>query len=621
MGGYGTGSRILSILLVGLVLGALGLLEPLIRFWSRFHQVGQPWFLVIAVYLGFGLVCALAASIVVSAALATRSVQRRPIVYAAYYCAGAFALAAVLIAAPLLRRELQGLQFPISYWVLYPALLLLAAIAATKLTPHFVQPLLSMLIGYPSGRISRSRLVAVLVIAGLLVPLTAYKGLSAERWPSGRPARAGLRSRPGSQPVQNLILITIDGLRADHVGAYGYARPTTPVLDSLASRGALFEQCFTQGSRPELAMASLFTSLCPTSHAVFERENHSARLAQDVETLAEGLRDAGLHCIGLMNGPCLARETGLAQGFDELVEFHYGYLELFPWRYLQKLKLVASPELVPLSTLFFRAETVVTEALQQLRRLRGQPFFLYLNLVDTHQPFIPPRRFESAFLSSGATPTEPEELWKMRWPVLKKLPGERVLSNADALRFVDLYDDTIRYVDGEIARLMARLETLGLARNTLVIVTSDRGTEFLEHGQMLDYSELLYDELIHVPLIIAMPGQTAPIRVTPSVRLIDLLPTLHEVFDLPPLRSAQGQSLLPLTTGSQGWKAVPAYSESYTYVALRTPEYKIMVPKHEAGGALCFDLVSDPGEARNLQGQSGVCDSLGLVLEQMRRGF
>jgi arylsulfatase A-like enzyme len=620
MGAFGTGSRILSMLLVGLALGALGLLEPLIRFWSRFHQLGKPWFLVIALYLGFGLVCAVAASIVVSVALATRSVQRRPVVYASYYFAGAFALAAVLIAAPLLRRELHELLFPMSYWVLYPVLLLLAVLGTAKLTPHLVQPLLGALIGYPSGRISRSRLIAVLAVVGLLVPLTAYKSLSAERWQSGREARSGLRSRPGSQPVQNAMLITIDGLRADHVGAYGYARPTTPALDSLASRGALFERCFTQGSRNELAMASLFTSLCPAVHAVREREDRSAQLSQDIETLAEGLRDAGLHCVGLVNGPFLTREAGLVQGFDELVEFHHGYLDLFPWRYLQRFRLVAPPDQIPQS-IYFRAGTVVDEAIRQLHRLRGRPFFLYLNLADTQQPFIPPRRFESAFLASGANPMEPEELWKLRWPMLRKLPGEPVLSHADLLRFVDLYDDTIRYVDSEIARLLGRLALLGLDRNTLVVVTSERGTEFLDHGQMLNYSELLYDELIHVPLILAMPGLDAPARIAPVVRLIDVMPTLHEVFDLPPVRRAQGESLLPLITHARGWSPAAAYCESYTYVALRTLEHKIMVPKHEAGGVLCFDLLTDPDETHNLQGQSAVCDSLGRVLEDLRRGF
>ncbi len=620
MGAYGAGSRILSMLLVGLALGVLGLLEPLIRFWSDFHQVGKPWYLVVGLYLGSGLVCSWVASLAVSPALASRSAQRRPVVCAAYYFAAALALAAVLIAAPLLRREVQALQFSVSYWVIYPVLLALAALAAVKLTPHLVQPLLGAAIGYPSGRISRSRLIVALLIIGLLIPLTAYKGVSAERWSSGRPARAGLRSRPGTQPAQNAILITIGGLRADHLGAYGYARPTTPALDSLAGGGALFERCFTQGSPNELALASLFTSLYPPAHAVRGSEGRSAELSQDIETLAEGLRDAGLHCIGLMNGPFLSRQTGLTQGFDEVVEFNHGYLDLFPWRYLQKFRIVAPPDQIPQST-FFRAGTVVDEALRRIRRVRGRPFFLYLNLADAQQPFIPPRRFESAFLSSGAAPTEPEDLWRMRWPVMKRLPEEGALSAADVLRFVDLYDNTLRYVDGEIGRLLGGLASLGLTDRTLVVVTSDRGMEFLEHGQMLSYSELLYDELIHVPLIMAVPGLSAPGRVAPIVRLIDVLPTVHEIFDLPPARQARGQSLLPLITRGRGWRPVAAYSESYTHAALRTADHKIMVPKQQSGGVLCFDLRIDPGESVNLQGQSAACDSLGLELEQMRRGF
>ncbi len=620
MGAYGTGGRFLSVILVGLALGALGLLEPLIRFWSRFHEVGQPWTRLVALYLGFGLACALIAGLVVSIAQAARSAQRRPVVCVSYYVAGALALAAVLVGTPILRRELHDLFFPISYWVLYPVLLLIGIVAAVKLTPHIVQPILAGLIGYPSGRIARGRLIALLAVIGLLIPVTAYKSQIAARWESGRPVRPGLRSRPGPQPAQNLLLITIGGLRADHLGAYGYARPTSPVLDSLAARGVLFERCFTQGSRSELALASLFTSLYPESHGVRSRDDQTAELAQDAETLAEAMRDAGLRCVGLMNGPFLNRASGLAQGFDEIAEFHHGYLELFPWRYLQKLRPAVAPDQIPQST-FFRAGSVVDEAVRRLRRLREKPFFLFVSLVDTSQPFIPPRQFESAFVSPRATPMEGEELWKKRWPVLKKLPGEQVLPHAELLRFVDLYDGAIRYVDGEIGRLCAELRALGLDRNTLVVVTSDRGTELLDHGQMLNYSELLYDEMIRVPLIVSLPGLEAPERVAPIVRAIDVLPTIHEVFDLPLGRRMQGRSLLPLMRRSGGWEAVLAYSESYTHAALRTPEYKVMAPKREAGAGLCFDLTQDPAEQIDLCGATAACDSLGRVLEQMRRGF
>lgn len=620
MGAYGTGGRILSVILVGLALGALGLLEPLIRFWSRFHEVGQPWTVLVALYLGFGLTCALAAGFVVSAAQATRSAQRRPVACVSFYLAGALALGAVLVGTPLLRRELNDLFFPISYWVLYPVLLIIGIVAAVKLTPHVVQPLLAGLIGYPSGRISRGRLVTLLLVSGLLIPLTAYKSHFSARWESGRPARTGLRSRPGTQPAQNVLLITIGGLRADHLGAYGYARPSSPTLDSLATRGVLFERCYTQGSHSELALGSLFTSLYPEVHGVRSRDDRTAELAQSVETLAEGLRDAGLRCVGLMNGPFLTRATGLAQGFDELAEFHHGYLELFPWRYLQKLRPSAVPQQIPQSS-FFRADVVVDEAVRRMRRLRDRPFFLFVNLADTNQPFIPPRQFESAFVSPGATPMGGEELWKKRWPVLKKLPGEQVLPRSELLRFVDLYDGAIRYVDGEIGRLCAELRALGLDRNTLVVVVSDRGAEFLDHGQMLNYSELLYDEMIHVPLIVSLPGLEAPARVTPIVRAIDLAPTIHEIFDLPRARQMQGQSLLPLMRGVTGWEPVPAYSESYTHAALRTLEHKIVTPMHEAGDGRCFDLTRDPGEQINLYGATAVCDSLGRILEQMRRSF
>ncbi len=622
MSGPGVGSRLTTMLLSGLALGSLGLLEPLIRFWPAFHLLGKSWIAVVLLYLACGLVCSFAAGLFVTMALATRAVQRRPVVYASYYFAGAFALAAVLVTAPLLRHELNALLISVSYWVIYPALLLLGIFATAKLTPHLLQPILATLIGYPSGRISHSRLTLLLVIVGLFIPLTAFKSYQAQHLPRGRAPRAGLQSRPGDQPVQNLMWITIGGLRADHVGAYGYTRPTTPVIDSLASQGVLFERCFAQGSRNELSLGSIFTSLYPGAHGVRFRDEREVGLAPDYVTLAEGLHDAGLRCVGLFNGPFLNRHSGFAQGFSEVVEFHHGYLELFPWRYLLKLKVVSPPEQIPQSD-YFRAGMVVDEAIGRLARLRGRPFFLYVNLVDTHQPFIPPSRYESAFLSPGATSMSGEEIWRKRWPIFKDLPSGETLSAADRLRFIDLYDGALRYVDAEVGRLLSQLELLGLAHNTMVVVTSERGMEFLDHGQMLNYTELLYDELIHVPLIIRMPQIEAGRRIEPIVRHVDLMPTLYEIFSLPPERRTHGQSLEPLLTGRGDWRMATAYSESYEYASLRTPTHKTMISKHGAEESLCFDLTADPRERTNIfaADPSGACDSLTAVITELRRGF
>ncbi len=615
---HGAGSRLMMILLSGLVLGALGLLEPLIRFWSRFHQVGLVWPVLIGLYLGAGLACAIGAAIPVTIGLATRAVERRPLVIASYYFSGTFSLAAVLILAPFVRGELASLLIPVSYAVIYPALFVLGALATGKLTPHLVTPVMAHLIGYPSGRISRARMVVYLIIIGLLIPVTAYQDFMDRYGLSGRAARGGLSSRPGDQPIQNLLLITVDGLRADHLGTYGYDRSTSPAIDSLASKAIVFERCFAQGNCTELSMGSLFTSLYPAMHSARHWRNMSSPLPDQIETLAENLRDAGLTTVGLMSNPFLKREWGLTQGFDRVAEFHDGFADLLPVRYLLRLGVMALPNPAPPTT-YPRAEWVVDEAIRHLDRLHGHPFALYVHFMDTHRPFQPPESFETAFRTPGASLLDAETLWTNNWERFRMLPSEEeAVSQPDLRRFRDLYDASIRYVDTEIDRLLDYLDLIGLQHNTLIIITADHGAEFLEHGNMFHQSQLLYDELTHVPLICQVPGIRVPKRVPEIVRHIDLMPTLLELYDLPRSRGVQGQSLEPLLTDTGQWDAVPAFSQSYEYIGVRTPTHKLFYGLTEDDGH-CFDLLTDPGETVDVYGEAPACDSLENVLMEFLR--
>jgi arylsulfatase A-like enzyme len=587
-------TRWMTVALVGLALGALGLLEPLLGYGSQLHMLGIGWPSVLALYLGGGLTLSLLAGAAVALAFRGRSAQWLPIAIVAHHLTAALALAGVMILAPPLHYELGALGLPSSYALVVPVLLALGALVILKVPSRLATPALAWTIG-------------------LLVPALVVPAELGRRQGRGRAPRPELRTRPGAQEVQNVLLITVDALRADRLGAYGYRRPTSPRLDSLAARATLFENCFAQGNVTELSMAALFTSLYPSLHGVRRHQNLASPLVPEIETLAENLRDAGLRSAGLMSNPYLKREWGLTQGFDAIDEFHYGYLRLLPVRMLKVLGLLRPPGRI--GTLQVPdAEAVTDRALSRLDRLKGGPFFLFVHYMDVHHPYLPPPRFESRCRTPGASTIDAQALWRRSWPLFKELPSEReVFSPADLRRFRDLYDGCIQYVDSEIGRLLDGLRARGLDRSTLVVVAADHGDEFMEHGNMLHLSPFLYDELIHVPLIVVWPGQSAGGRVAPVVRLIDVMPTLLEVCDLPACPSAQGRSLLPWLRGEPGPADAPAYSQSYEFIGVRTGDRKLMydLPRDRA---YCFRLDEDPQELRNVHGQDAGCDSLGEAL-------
>lgn len=618
---HGVGVRLSAILLSGLAVGSLGLLEPLIRFWNTFHLLGTSWLVLVMLYLGTGLFVSISAGIFVSFGLATRAAERRPVVISSYYVAGTIALASVLVAAPFVRHELEALLMPVSYAVIYPVLILLGLIATTKVTPHVVRPLLSSMIGYPSGRISQTRLLVVMVLAGLLLPLTLQKSLRATYSDLGRPGRSEMRTRPSENGPQNVLLITIDALRADHLGFMGYDRPTSPMLDSLAAESVVFTNCYAQSNRSQSSLGALFTSQYPGSNALRNLINPPQRLPDATETMAEYMRDAGLLTSGMNNNKYLPKESGLWQGFDRYDACRCAYFDLLPSRYLVKTGIWAAPQKKHNSAAV-NGQVVVDMATDFLEDNREKPFFLHLNFMDINYPYLPPSDVQTIFRSPGASTTNGPDFWERCYPVLSGMtPENNAFARADLLRMIDLYDGAIRQLDTEIGRLLNALDRLAIARKTVVIFTANFGEEFLDHGNVFHKSEWLYDELIHVPLLIRAPELVEPDRRTEVVRHIDLLPTLEEFFDLPIGSHLAGRSLMPLLTGQDEWEPVAAFSQSNELISVRTENRKLQYYLPE-GRPFCYDLTRDPREIHNIFGADStdtVCDSLqNTVLEFLR---
>lgn len=608
----GIGSNLLTMVLAGLAAGATGLLEPLVRFWNAFHLLGRTWPELVGIYLASGLVVGLAAGAAVYLGLLLRKPSWTPVGRTAYYLAATYALGTVLMIAPPLRLRLIQAGLGLPYAVLYPALLLLALAAILALVPLVIRPVLSGLIGTARGAVCAPRAALWLLLIALLVPVTLFKEVQSRYAGSGRPPRTELRTRPSEAPIQNVVFLLIDALRADHLTCYGYDRATSPVIDSLAARGVLFERCFSQGNRTELSMGSIFTSLYPSMHAVRHGTDRTSVLPAGIETLAELMRDAGLTTSSMVSNPYVKREWGLARGFDRLEEFHSAYTELIPYRYLFRLGLATPPDRV-LQTPVPRAEVIVDRAIEEVDRIRKDPFFLYLHFMDVHHPYHPPPAYRRLYPSPGAASLDSGVLWTRYWDDFNRLPGDpSAVSDAVVLQMMDLYDGSIRYVDEQIGRFVEALDQRGLIENTLLIVTSDHGDEFLDHGDLFHKTMFLYDELIHVPLIVVLPGKEAGgRRIGPLVRHIDLMPTLVDLLALAPSEQALGRSLRAHLAGQPPLETEPAYAQSHEFVAIRTDTHKLMYDL-DGGRGFCFDLIDDPGETVNRYGDesAGACERL-----------
>ena len=374
--------------------------------------------------------------------------------------------------------------------------------------------------------------------------------------------------RPAERPP-NVLLVVVDTLRADHVGANGYALSTTPEIDRLAARGAVFTQAIAQSSWTRPSMATLMTGLHPTSvgltcHEFRVPEGACDVLPDEAPTLAELLAGAGYARAGVIANINVDPVFGFHQGFEDYVSVPAllaGDEE--DWRH--------GNEWLREST-----EAVTRHALEWLAD-RGDddtPFLLYLHYLDPHAPYEPPERLAAGFPPDGY-PRDPD-------------------TNALLAR----YDAEIRLVDEGVGAVLAGLEAAGEAERTLVVVVSDHGEEFRDHGG-LEHGWTMFDEQVRVPLIVAGPG-VSPRRIDRQVRVLDVLPTISELALGTVPAWTEGLSLVPLLEGRD--LDLPGALSERGYEPLtswRDPPWKLVLDE-ASGTAVLYDLAADPGETTDV---------------------
>ena len=436
------------------------------------------------------------------------------------------------------------------------------------------------------------------------VALLALVGIQGGLWLRERMAIA--RLRPASQDAVNVLVILVDTLRADHLSSYGYGRPTSPNVDRIAQQGVLFENAFPTSSWTSPSHASLLTGRYPFEHGV-EWNTPRALLDGRSPTLAEALRSRGYRTAAFSaNLFWFTRPMGFGRGFIRFEDYFHSIGDMavrtLYGRAIEKLVLRRLGfEDIPARK---RASDVNRSVLRWIELDREKPFFAFLNYMDTHDPYLPPQPYRTKYSrlkSPGGI---------LNWRTGRNDPQ---MTPEQLQGEIDAYDGAIAYVDDHIGQLLTELHRRGLGEKTLVVITSDHGESFGEHGLFL-HGNSLYLEEIHVPLIFWRPGQVpAGVRVARPVTNAALPATVMDLvgegvqrlFPGPPLTQlwkaprAHHDWPYPLAEiAQQPWlpQRVPVSQGSIK--SLVSPHWHYIV--HQKLGTKVFDWKNDPLESHNL---------------------
>jgi arylsulfatase A-like enzyme len=447
-------------------------------------------------------------------------------------------------------------------------------------------------------------LTIVAVGASLAVPTARYLGL--------RRAVAALPAAGATAP--NVMILLIDTFRADHSSAYGYERPTTPRIDALAAEGVLFERAFATSSYTLASHASLITGLFPHEHGA--QWDEPLRFNDcDCPTLGGALQERGYVTAGFSSNPFwFTREHGFGQGFLVFDDYFHSPLDAFiRTAYGRAFEQVALPRLGFLDIPARKQAAEVNErVLRWIDDRNDRPFFTFVNYFDIHDPYLPPEPYRSRF---AGKPVGGVVNWRLNG-LDPQLEASVIQDERDA------YDGAITYVDEQVGLLLDALDERGALDNTIVIVTSDHGEEFGEHGHML-HGHSLYRQSVHVPLVVWNPERVpGGLRVAEPVTnaalpstIMDLLGGDRSVFPLGSLLSdpfdapGTAPALAGLVMKPWGPESFPTFHGAMESIVDGRWHYV----RHEVFGPELYDLDSDFEEQQNLAedpGHAALVDSL-----------
>lgn len=397
---------------------------------------------------------------------------------------------------------------------------------------------------------------------------------------SAAPAAAA----PARPPARGVVLVLVDTLRRDRLGCYGYSRPTTPNIDALARRAAVFDAAVAASNWTLPSVASLFTSLSVVEHGA---DAPGLRPDPSAPSLAVAFSSAGWRTALFASSPVFDKDLGLTAGF-------------------QDVRVAGSATF----------EESVGDAERWLEENGRRPFLLVVHAMDPHAPYEPrmPDRHRFGSGRRGiADLLRLDEIFVLAFnrqlPRGLELPASYV-QLVDALRadpgavrhISDHYDDEVAVVDRQVARLLAKLDALGLGRQTAVFLTADHGEELGERG-LLGHGTTARDVVLRVPLLAAVPGGKA-VRFSEPVSLLDVAPTIAAAAGVPAPSGWRGIALLApegkvSPPGRPAFAATDVRGRRLGARAVYSGRWKLSVDE-KTGAAELFDLKADPGESRDL---------------------
>lgn len=381
----------------------------------------------------------------------------------------------------------------------------------------------------------------------------------------------------------NVVLISIDSLRPDHLGCYGYHRNTSPNIDRLAGRGAIFLDAVSTTSWTLPAHISLFTGTDISVHGV---ANDGLSLHPGIPVLAEALKEAGYRTAAFCSSPYLNPAFGFDRGFDI---YHNTDLEKSDFEDTVFLEDRDQWQKVHEDITSPRIQAL---ALDWLNRHQDEKFFLFLHMWDPHFDFIPPPPFNTLF-----DPDYQGEISSRHFMFNQDIHPD--MNPRDLEHIIALYDGEIASTDHHLGKIFDHLEKLGLRGRTLIIITGDHGTEFFEHGNK-GHRTTLYDETVKIPLIIVPPGKDLKGRkIADQAGIIDIAPTILDYLGQSIRPPIQGRSLLPVLAGENDGEPPPRLLELEDKLrALRTSRYKLLFNLPYLQTTI-LDLEKDPRETHN----------------------
>ena len=370
--------------------------------------------------------------------------------------------------------------------------------------------------------------------------------------------------------ANHVIIISADALRSDHLGCYGYQRDTSPFIDQFSKESVLFENASSHAPWTLPSFATLFTSLYPSFHKTTTR---FSSLSDSHIVLAELLREKNYLTAAFNKNGFLAARRGFAQGFD--------------WYRSE-------------ATFDKSEDERVQEISKWLDRHREKKTFLFVHFLEPHSPYTPPPEYKRKFTNGEKTmDTTTDNL------VLMNQNGT-VVREEERAYMMDLYDAEISYLDSVFGKLIQKLKDLGIYDSSLILFMSDHGEEFQDHGKWM-HTNSLYQELVHVPLILKFP-KTAGMkgkRISANVGLIDVMPTLLEYLKVQPRGLIQGKSLIPILLGkNHSERAVFLERNDNQLFAVRHKSMKYILQgpssSKEQPREELYNLQMDPAEKRNI---------------------